>query len=202
MGLFEGQPSESAREAPVKLPEMTASEHVVQDYASTSLSLKAHPVSFVREKLRSLNVFSTKQLDLVGNAMKVKVAGLVLVRQRPGTAGGVCFITVEDETGYANLVVFQGLFEKYRKEILHARLLMVEGKLQREGDVTHVIVQKCFDLSILLKKLTAAEIDNPDILTLSRADEKDEYASQAINKRTQVRKDVQTEIFPSGRNFR
>jgi error-prone DNA polymerase len=202
MGLFEGQPSESAREAPVKLPEMTASEHVVQDYASTSLSLKAHPVSFVREKLRSLNVFSTKQLDLVGNAMKVKVAGLVLVRQRPGTAGGVCFITVEDETGYANLVVFQGLFEKYRKEILHARLLMVEGKLQREGDVTHVIVQKCFDLSILLKKLTAAEIDNPDILTLSRADEKDEYASQAINKRTQVRRDVQTEIFPSGRNFR
>lgn len=202
IGLFEGQPSESALEAPVELPHMTASEHVVQDYASTSLSLKAHPVSFVREKLDLLNVFSTKKLDLIGNTRMVKVAGLVLVRQRPGTAGGVCFITIEDETGFANLVVFQKLFEKYRKEILYARLLMVEGKLQREGEVTHVIVQKCYDLSVLLKKLTATEDENPDILTLSRADEKDEYATMAINKRTQVRKDVQTEIFPNGRNFR
>ncbi|MCE7064586.1 error-prone DNA polymerase [Dyadobacter sp. CY326] len=202
VGLFQGHASESASEAPVELPLMSASEHVVQDYASTSLSLKAHPVSFVREKLASLNVFSTKQLDLIGNMRPVKVAGLVLVRQRPGTAGGVCFITIEDETGFANLVVFQGLFEKYRKEILYARLLMVEGKLQREGDVTHVIVQKCYDLSVLLKKLTTIEDDKPAILTLSRADEKDEYATQAVNKRTQVRKDIQTEIFPSGRNFR
>ncbi|SKB81898.1 error-prone DNA polymerase [Dyadobacter psychrophilus] len=202
IGLFEGQPSESALEAPVELPHMSASEHVVQDYASTSLSLKAHPVSFVREKLDLLNVFSTQKLDLIGNTRMVKVAGLVLVRQRPGTAGGVCFITIEDETGFANLVVFQKLFEKYRKEILYARLLMVEGKLQREGEVTHVIVQKCYDLSVLLKKLTATEEENPDILTLSRADEKDEYATMAVNKKTQVRRDVQTEIFPNGRNFR
>ncbi|MCE7072883.1 error-prone DNA polymerase [Dyadobacter sp. CY327] len=202
IGLFEGQPSESASEAAVNLPLMSASEHVVQDYASTSLSLKAHPVSFVREKLEMLNVFSTRKLDQIGNAMKVKAAGLVLVRQRPGTAGGVCFITIEDETGFANLVVFQSLFEKYRKEILYARLLMVEGKLQREGDVTHVIVSKCYDLSVLLKKLTAVEDEKPNILTLSRADEKDEYATMAVNKRTQVRKDVQTEIFPNGRNFR
>lgn len=202
IGLFEGQPSESAWESPVQLPHMTASEHVVQDYASTSLSLKAHPVSFVREKLDLLSVFSTKQLDQIGNTRMVKVAGLVLVRQRPGTAGGVCFITIEDETGFANLVVFQKLFEKYRKEILYAKLLMVEGKLQREGEVTHVIVQKCYDLSVLLKNLTATEDENPDILTLSRADEKDEYATMAVNKKTQVRRDVQTEIFPNGRNFR
>ena len=71
---------------------------------------------------------------------QVKVAGLVLVRQRPGTAGGIRFITVEDETGVANLVVFQNLFEKYRKEILQSKLLMVERKLQREGEVVHVIV--------------------------------------------------------------
>jgi error-prone DNA polymerase len=202
VGLFEGHDSASVSEPPVHLPVMSASEHVVQDYASTSLSLKAHPVSFVREKLRSLKIFSTKELDLVGNAMPVKVAGLVLVRQRPGTAGGVCFITIEDETGYANLVVFQSLFETYRKEILNSRLLMVEGKLQREGDVTHVIVRKCFDLSVMLRKLTSVEEEHPAVLTLSRADEKDEYASQAVNKRTQVRRDVQTEIFPSGRNFR
>jgi error-prone DNA polymerase len=202
IGLFEGQPSESALEAEADLPKMTASEHVVQDYASTSLSLKAHPVSFVREKLKSLNVLSTNGLELIGNTRMVKVAGLVLVRQRPGTAGGVCFITIEDETGYANLVVFESLFEKYRKEILRSRLLMVEGKLQREGDVTHVIVQKCHDLSVLLRKLTTTEEEDPAVLTLSRADEKDEYVSQAINKRTQVRKEVQTEIFPTGRNFR
>ncbi|KQS31542.1 DNA polymerase [Dyadobacter sp. Leaf189] len=202
IGLFEGQPSPSATEPQVQLPLMTASEHVVQDYTSTSLSLKAHPVSFVREKLKEQGIYSTNDLELIGNNRPVKVAGLVLVRQRPGTAGGVCFITIEDETGYANLVVFEKLFEKYRKEVLRARLLMVEGRLQREGDVTHVIVQKCYDLSVLLKKLTTIETENPEILTLSRADEKDEYVSQAINKRTQVRRDVQTEIFPTGRNFR
>jgi error-prone DNA polymerase len=179
---------------------MTASEHVVQDYASTSLSLKAHPVSFVREKLKSLNVLSTNGLELIGNTRMVKVAGLVLVRQRPGTAGGVCFITIEDETGYANLVVFESLFEKYRKEILRSRLLMVEGKLQREGDVTHVIVQKCYDLSVLLRKLTSTD-ENPAVLTLSRADEKDEYVSQAINKRTQVQERSANRDFPNGSEF-
>jgi len=201
MGLFTGQPSESTFEQPVQLPKMTDSEHVVQDYASTSLSLKAHPVGFVREKLTLLKAIPTNDLRTTNEGRIVKVAGLVLVRQRPGTAGGVCFITIEDESGFANLVVFQSLFEKYRKEILQSKLLMVEGKLQKEGEVIHVIVRRCFDMSGLLRKLHATEED-PDILTLSRADEKDEYVSQAINKRTQVRKDVQTEIFPSGRNFR
>ncbi|TDE17387.1 error-prone DNA polymerase [Dyadobacter psychrotolerans] len=202
MGLFKGCPSESTFEASITLPQMSVSEHVVQDYASTSLSLKAHPVSFIREKLKLLHVVSTKELSNIGDGRIVKVAGLVLVRQRPGTAGGVCFITVEDETGFANLVVFKNLFETYRKEVLHARLLMVEGKLQREGEVIHVIVRRCFDLSGLLRQLTTLEQENPPVLTLSRADEKDEYASQAVNKRTQVRKDVQTEIFPAGRNFK
>ena len=202
VGLFTGQPSESAFEQEIQLPKMTASEHVVEDYASTSLSLKAHPVSFVREKLTLLRVLATSDLANVKDGTNIKVAGLVLVRQRPGTAGGVCFITIEDETGFANLVVFQSLFEKYRKEVLRSRLLMVEGKLQREGEVVHVIVKHCFDLSVLLRKLTATEQESPPVLTLSRADEKDEYVSQAINKRTQVRKDVQVEIFPKGRNFR
>ncbi|TLV02240.1 error-prone DNA polymerase [Dyadobacter luticola] len=202
MGLFEGHPSQSASEPVVQLPLMTASEHVVQDYASTSLSLKAHPVSFVREKLTAANVYSAKYLDQIGNMMPVKVAGLVLVRQRPGTAGGICFITIEDETGCANLVVFKKIFAQYRKEILYSRLLMVEGKLQREGDVTHVIVRKCFDMSVLLRKLTATEEEDPDMRTLARADEKDEYASQAVARGGQRKREVQTEIFPSGRNFR
>lgn len=201
MGIFSGQDSQSLFESPVKLPKMSASEHVVQDYASTSLSLKAHPVSFVREKLSAQHAVATANLANYGDGMIIRVSGLVLVRQRPGTAGGVCFITIEDETGFANLVVFQNLFETYRKEILRARLLMVEGKLQREGEVTHVIVRRCFDMSHLLREMNQTNTD-PPVQTLSRADEKDEYASQAVNRKTQVRKQVQTEIFPSGRNFK
>ncbi|HEY0896495.1 MAG TPA: OB-fold nucleic acid binding domain-containing protein [Sphingobacteriaceae bacterium] len=130
----------------------------------------------------------------------VKVAGLVLVRQRPGTAGGVCFITLEDETGFSNLVVFQNLFGTYRKEILGARLLMVEGKLQREGEVIHVIVRRCFDLTKLLKGLTAIEKEEQPVLTLSRADEGAPFPAE--NKRSQVRATSHGEVFPKARNFK
>ena len=130
----------------------------------------------------------------------IKVAGLVLVRQRPGTAGGVCFITIEDETGFTNLVVFEKLFDIYRKEILHARLLMVEGRLQREGQVVHVIVSRCFDLSKLLQGLVTQERDDLPLLTLSRSDEKN-APYPAVNKRTQVREAAPDAMFPKGRNF-
>ena len=113
IGVFKGQPSESTREKNVQLPQMSLSEHVVQDYGATSLSLKAHPVSFLREKLSMLKVIPTKNLLAGKDGDIVRVAGLVLGRQRPGTAGGICFITIEDETGNANLVVFRNLFEKY-----------------------------------------------------------------------------------------
>lgn len=94
------------------------SEHVVQDYATVGLSLKAHPVSFVRSQLEMLNIRSCHTINNDStDGQLVKVAGLVLVHQRPGTAGGVCFITMEDETGYSNLVVFEKLFDTCRKEI-------------------------------------------------------------------------------------
>lgn len=202
MGAFKGHQSASEFEAPVELPKLSLSEHVVQDYMSTSLSLKAHPVSFVRAELAAKRVIRTADLSKLRDKQFVRVAGLVLVRQRPGTAGGVCFITIEDESGVANLVVFQSLFEKYRKEILRSRLLMVEGKLQIEGEVIHVVVRRCYDMSPLLRNLNQKDED-PDVLTLSRADEKDEYVSQSVNRKSQVRKKaVQLEIFPSGRNFR
>ena len=135
-------------------------------------------------------------------ATVVKVAGLVLVRQRPGTAKGVCFITIEDETGFANLVVFENLFDKYRKEILQSRLLMVEGKLQREGEVIHVIVKHCYNLSKLLRRLTAAEKEDLPLLTLSRADEKSIPAHAIENKKITVREISEKEIFFPGRNFK
>jgi error-prone DNA polymerase len=201
-GMYEGQSAEKSIEQTVQLPQMTLSEHVVHDYGATALSLKAHPVSFVRRQLYERQILATKELDLWPDGTLVKVAGLVLVRQRPGTAGGVCFITIEDETGVANLVVFQSLFEKYRKEILHSRLLMVEGKLQKEGKVIHVIAKRCFDLSGLLYEMTSAENNSSLAVPLSRADEKDGGPYPAQNKKTQVRKVVQPEIFPSGRNFK
>lgn len=158
VALFAGQQPADAAEQQVALPQMSFGEHVVQDYASTSLSLKAHPVSFVRDKLYMLNVLSSSELATAKDGDLVKVAGLVLVRQRPGTASGVCFITIEDETGCANLVVFQGLFEKFRKEILQSRLLMVEGKLQVEGKVVHVVVQRCFNLTRMLRHVSEDKV--------------------------------------------
>jgi error-prone DNA polymerase len=200
--IFKGQPSESLLETQVSLPLMSQGEHVVQDYNTVGLSLKAHPVSFIRPQLEMLRILSTHQINnVVTDGQLVKVAGLVLVRQRPGTAGGVCFITIEDETGFTNLVVFEKLFEKYRKEILHARLLMVEGRLQREGLVVHVIVSKCIDLTKMLGKLVQREQDDLPVLTSLKADQRDApYPAQ--NKRAQVRQDVAKDAFHGGRNFK
>ncbi len=195
--LFSGQASENIGEK-VILPAMSMSEHVVHDYAATALSLKAHPVSFVREKLQQLHIQSAKSLETFADGELLKVAGLVLVRQRPGTAGGICFMTIEDETGCANLVIFENLFEKYRKPILQSRLIMVEGKLQREGEVIHVIVHHCYDLTKFLKHLTASQDENLPLLTLSRADEKTipaEVQKKMMEKETE-------KIFYGGRNFR
>ncbi|HVG12377.1 MAG TPA: error-prone DNA polymerase, partial [Flavisolibacter sp.] len=155
--LFEGQQSEDAKVENILLPLMSSSEHVVEDYATTSLSIKAHPVSFAREKLSNLHVTSAKDLKTAKDGQLVKVAGIVLVRQRPGTAGGVCFITIEDETGFANLVIFKNVFEAHLKTVLHAHLMMAEGKLQVEGEVIHVIVSRCYDISKMLQRLTPAQ---------------------------------------------
>lgn len=200
IALFSGQPSTYAKEENVSLPEMSVSEHVVHDYAATSLSLKAHPVSFVREKLQQLHIVSANELNTLQNGDLVKVAGLVLVRQRPGTAGGICFMTIEDETGIANLVIFQNLFEEYRKPILQSKLIMVEGKLQVEGEAIHVIVSRCYDISKLLRNLTALNNENHLVLTLARPDEKSIPPGQ--HKKTQVRENVQEKVFPEARNFK
>ncbi|HTJ13308.1 MAG TPA: error-prone DNA polymerase [Dinghuibacter sp.] len=153
IALFSGQPPEDSREKGITLPLMTDAEHVVQDYASTSLSLKAHPVRFVREKLDLLRVLSLSALTNAKDKDWVRVAGLVLVRQRPGTASGVVFMTIEDETGFANLVFWERVFEENHKVIVQSKLIMVEGRLQKEGEVIHVVVQKCHNLTRLLQQM-------------------------------------------------
>ncbi|HEY8930056.1 MAG TPA: error-prone DNA polymerase [Mucilaginibacter sp.] len=202
IGLFAGQPSESTKEAQISLPFMTQAEHVVQDYAATGLSLKAHPVSFVREQLKMLNVMATGDLPSLNDGDPVKVAGMITVRQRPGTAKGILFITIEDETGFANLVVWENVFETYRREILQSRLFMVEGKVQIEGKVIHVISKRCFNLNKLLGTLTPVGTDDQPVLTtLSRADEQAAVTNGGSNKgQQQVAK--QREVFHKGRNFK
>lgn len=184
-GIFEGQPSESVNETQLELPLLTDAEHVVEDYSSTGLSLKAHPVSFVRPQLDSLRVTPTANLAKLVNGDSVAVAGLITVRQRPGTAKGVLFITIEDETGFANLVVWGKVFETYRRDIVQARLLMVQGKVQIEGEVVHVIANACYNLSSMLQNMTDTTKKDSALSTLSRSDEKNPE-----------------EVFYKGRNFR
>jgi error-prone DNA polymerase len=198
--LFSGQTAADAKGENISLPIMKTSEHVVHDYAATSLSLKAHPVSFVREKLDQLHIISTEQLSTLKDGALVKVAGLVLVRQRPGTASGICFMTIEDETGFANLVIWETLFEKFRKEIIQSRLIMVEGKVQIEGEVIHVIVQRCFNFSSLLKNLTPKHNEDLPVLTLAYPDEKS--VPPGLDKRSQPKEMPQKKIFPEARNFK
>ncbi|GAA4299702.1 error-prone DNA polymerase [Compostibacter hankyongensis] len=190
VGLFEGQPAVSADEEKVTLPAMSLSEHVLQDYGATGLSLKAHPVHFVRRELSRQKATPTAELNLWPDGTIVRVAGIVLVRQRPGTAGGTCFITIEDETGSANLIAFPKLLEKFRKEILYSRLLMVEGRLQREGEITHVLIKSCYNLTGLLDRLLPGEDEAFPPGALEPDQEK--------IKRPQA---IQGEMFPS-RNFK
>ncbi|GAB3916994.1 error-prone DNA polymerase [Mucilaginibacter boryungensis] len=167
IGLFEGQVSETVLEDTVPLPLMSRGEHVVQDYISTGLSLKAHPVGLLRGQLSRLRNVRISDLARYKDGDFVRLAGLITVRQRPGTAKGVLFMTMEDETGSANLVVWQQLFDEYRKEIVQSKLLMVMGKLQVANGVTHLVVRRCFNLTALLRSLT--ETDLPQ--TLARGDE-------------------------------
>ena len=200
--LFNEDQVKHPEEDSIRLPDMTLSEHVVHDYASTSLSLKAHPVSFVRGELDRFGVLSASALNSAKQGDVVKVAGLILVRQRPGTAKGVCFITLEDETGTANLVVFQKLFDKYRKEIIQSRLLMVEGTFQREGEVIHVIVKRCFNMSRLFQGLLPSNEEEPSFSTFARADERTGPPRDTRVEKEERNKLVQGKIFPDGRNFK
>jgi error-prone DNA polymerase len=178
----------------VTLPAMTAAEHVVQDYATMSLSLKGHPMDFIRENLRMLRVVSSAEHRLLQNGQFIRVAGLVLVRQRPGTASGTCFITLEDETGTMNLIVWASLFDEFRQPILGSKLLMAEGHLQIEREVVHVIVQRCYNLNHLLGTLTPTENEDLPLLTLSRGDDKDGKILSPDGGRMKA--------FPGGRNFK
>ena len=143
------------KEAEIALPPLRLGEHVVQDYTSLRLSLKAHPVGLLRQELTKRGMITNHQLADYPAEQIVAIAGLVLVRQRPGTASGVIFATLEDETGIANVIVWPKLFEQNRKTVIGARFLGVRGVLQREESVIHIIARTLIDLTPELDSLTA-----------------------------------------------
>jgi error-prone DNA polymerase len=193
-------------EADPALPEMPLSEHVVHDYAALRLSLKAHPVSFLRTDLAARRFMTARDLATAANGRMLDLAGLVLVRQKPGTAKGVLFVTLEDETGSANLIVWPKVFERFRRTVLGAKLLHVRGQLQREGQVIHVIARSLTDMTWRLGELSDANPDEaiPFVNTWARADE---VRAPAEDPRAQAHQkhDARTTrvaaAFTRGRNF-
>jgi len=171
--------AERNEKQPALLP-MTPGSAVTEDYRALGYSLKAHPFSFLRARLSAEGCVSSRDLPLLRPDAWVKIAGLVLVRQRPGTAKGTLFITLEDEFGSANIIVWPHLFEPNRRTILSARLMRIEGRLQREGKVIHVIARRLFDVTALARTL---DVDAAEALSgLARADEVARPAQDQRNK--------------------
>ena len=141
------------------LPVPTEGQNLVADYRSIGLTLGRHPLALLRSLFSSREVFTASQLRSLPHENPVSVAGLVTMRQRPGTASGVTFVTLEDDTGYVNLIVWKRIGVQYRRELLHSRLLEAEGYLQREGEVLHVIVERLHDRSAWLGRLTTRSRD-------------------------------------------
>lgn len=147
-------------EPKIALPPMRLCEHVAEDYATTGLSLKKHPVSFFRNELKHLGVICNieHRSEALQQDQRVTVAGLVLVRQRPGTSKGVVFMTIEDETDIANIIVWRKVFEENRRAVMSAQFLAVRGRLQRAGLVVHVVAEQFIDLSAELKRLRDGDL--------------------------------------------
>ncbi len=141
-------------DAPVALPDMSLPEHVIADYQTLRLSLKAHPMEFLRDRFDAQGAVRAARLRDMKDGARVTVAGLVLVRQRPGTARGVIFMTVEDETGVANAVVWPRTFEAFRPVIMSSRLILIRGRIQAHEGVIHVVADRLENHSELLYRLS------------------------------------------------
>nr|MBP8063260.1 error-prone DNA polymerase [Brevundimonas sp.] len=153
--LFEAMGlNEADGRPPAALPLLAPSEEVVGDYQTIRLSLKGHPVAFLRDRLTGVGALTAKDYPGLANGRRVVVGGVVLVRQRPGTAKGVCFMTIEDETGVANLVIWPDVFETFRPVAMGARMVLARGKVQTAEGVTHLVVDHLEDWTPMLGQLT------------------------------------------------
>ncbi len=189
---------DSGPEQAIRLPAMPLSEHVVHDYQTLKLSLKAHPMSFLRIHCEKERVTDNAKLKLLCNGAFVSVAGVVLVRQRPGSAKGVVFLTLEDEFAVCNAVIWPPTLEQYRATVMGARLMLIRGRIQRTADIIHVVASRIEDKTAWLTLLTEDQslLANP----LARADEvvrpgPDPYPQPAARHPRQMR------VIPKSRDF-
>lgn len=190
------------REIEEALPPMLLGEHVVHDYATLRLSLKAHPMSFLRPRLAARGVLTHRSInEAAPNHARVQLAGLVLVRQRPGTASGVIFATLEDETGVANIVIWPKVYERYRRIVLTSRLFGIKGRVQREGIVVHVIADEVEDLTYELASIsTSGDLSGVDLAHADpEGDVTDPQPTQKMQHATQQRRAAR--FVPKSRDF-
>ncbi len=199
-----GDRAEARAEADAALPPMLPGEEVVHDYRALSFSLKGHPVGFLRPELTRRGILASNGLMTATVGREVAVAGLVLVRQRPGTASGVIFVTLEDEVGIANIIIWPKVFEAFRKVVLGSRMLAVKGLLQREGLVVHIIARDLIDLTPQL--LAIAEGHDIGEAVIARADEgktmPHDSRTRERNNQAELAARKAHQALPSGRNFR
>ena len=188
---------ELGEEPAANLPTMALNEHVVADYQTTRLSLKAHPMTFLRPFFDDEGVLSCAATSAAKNGKRVKTAGIVLVRQRPGN-GNAIFVTIEDETGVTNIVIWARLFEAQRRNIMAARLMLVEGEVQRSPEgVVHLMATRVHDRTSTLDRLSDTHQTRP---LLSRADEF-EHPQQPRNNVVRGSHPRDVRILPKSRDF-
>ncbi len=156
-------------EPTVLLAPMSAGREVVEDYHATGLSLRAHPLSFLRAELQKRGMVSCAALATLRDGKRVVVAGLVLVRQMPGSAKGVVFVTLEDETAIANIIIWRSIFERQRRLVLGSGMIACRGRLQKEGSVIHVVAEELVDLTEMLRSVGNRRETFP--IPLAHADE-------------------------------
>ncbi|MEM6939145.1 MAG: error-prone DNA polymerase [Pseudomonadota bacterium] len=181
----------------VALPAMPQAEHVVADYQTLRLSLKAHPMSFFRASLQRQGFGVTGDLPGMRHGQRVSLAGLVLVRQKPGSAKGVCFITLEDEEGVANLVIWPKLFETWRAIIMQARLLVVHGRVQTDGRVIHVVADRLENRTERLDRLSQEQVPP----TFARGDEVTHPIPNQVGAGSGRRHPRDVRVIPKSRDF-
>ena len=187
-----GTDGEGGEEPAVHLPQMTLGQEVIEDYLSLRLSLRAHPMELLRPRLPE----SLPHDRLPQAKGRITVTGLVITRQRPGTASGVIFLTLEDETGVSNVVVWRKVYETFRKAVIAGRLVRVTGRIERDGPVVHLIAERVEDLSHLL-----ATLGRPAMIEVNddRADETRRPAGGSVQTAHHPREQAK-KLFPS-RNF-
>lgn len=157
--LFQAADEREARfspegiEPPTMLRAMTEGREVVEDYRATQLSLRAHPLSFLRDELDAMDILRCRDLQHVPNGKNIEVAGIILVRQRPGSAKGVLFATIGDETGIANGILWPDRFEIYRRPIIAASMIAMRGRVQKEGEIIHVIADRIINRDDMLGRI-------------------------------------------------